>query len=371
MSRIEPNRSGEMEVFARVVERSGFSAAARTLRMTPSAVSKLVARLEGRLGARLVNRSTRKLQLTAEGLAFYERCTRILADIDEAERGVAQGAVPRGRVRINANVPFGLHHLLPLVPGFLAAHPDITLDIVLTDQVIDLLEERADIAIRVGPIRSSALLARKLGESGMRLVAAPDYLRRHGTPRSIAELDRHNRLGFSFARSVEAWPFLDEAGGVRTVPIIGNAQVGDGETLRRLMPTVLGTLAALAAVLAAMTFAIHDRYAAILFVGLLGVAAFATVAPLQMRVLEAAAGAGQNLASSLNIAAFNLGNALGAWLGGAVIDHGPGLGTVPSVAALVTLGGLALALCSAALDRRRQPADAAALRLCPQSSQTE
>ena len=140
---------------------------------------------------------------------------------------------------------------------------------------------------------------------------------------------------------------------------------------RRLMPTVLGTLAALAAVLAAMTFAIHDRYAAILFVGLLGVVAFATVAPLQMRVLEAAAGAGQNLASSLNIAAFNLGNALGAWLGGAVIDHGPGLGTVPSVAALVTLGGLALALCSAALDRRRQPVGAPALRLCPQSSETE
>ena len=240
MARIETNRSGEMEVFARVVERSGFSAAARAPRMTPSAVSKLVARLEGRLGARLVNRSTRKLQLTPEGVAFYERCTRILADIDEAERGAAQGAVPRGRVRINANVPFGLHHLLPLVPGFLAAHPDITLDIVLTDQVIDLLEERADIAIRVGPIRSSALLARKLGESGMRLVAAPDYLQRHGTPRSIAELDRHNRLGFSFARSVEAWPFRDEAGGVRTVPIIGNAQVGDGETLRRLALAGLG-----------------------------------------------------------------------------------------------------------------------------------
>ena len=139
MSRLDTNRSGEMEVFARVVELSGFSAAARSLRMTPSAVSKLVARLEERLGTRLINRSTRKLQLTPEGLAFYGRCVSVLADIDEAEREAAAGTEPRGRVRVNSNVPFGLHHLLPLVPGFLERHPEVTLDIVLTDQVIDLL----------------------------------------------------------------------------------------------------------------------------------------------------------------------------------------------------------------------------------------
>src|SRR4030088_2809686 len=113
-----------MEVFARVFELGGFSAAARALRMTPSAVSKLVARLETRLGARLVNRSTRRLQLTPEGGGFYHRCARIIRALDEAEREAAAGTVPRGRVRVNANVPFGLHHLLPLVPGFLAQHPE-------------------------------------------------------------------------------------------------------------------------------------------------------------------------------------------------------------------------------------------------------
>src|SRR6478736_2674797 len=124
MARMDINRSGEMEVFVRVVDLGGFSAAARALRMTPSAVSKLVARLEARLGTRLVNRSTRKLQLTAEGLAYHERCQRILADIEEAEREAAAGAAPRGRVRVNASVPFGVHHLLPLVPGFLAQYPE-------------------------------------------------------------------------------------------------------------------------------------------------------------------------------------------------------------------------------------------------------
>lgn len=233
MPRPDTNRSGEMEVFARVVDLGGFSAAARALRLTPSAVSKLVARLEARLGTRLVNRSTRKLQLTPEGQAFYERCARILADIDEAEREAAAGTAPRGRVRVNANVPFGLHHLLPLVPDFLARHPEVVLDIVLTDQVIDLLEERADVAIRTGPLRASRLVARKLGESRMAVVATAGYLERRGIPRTLSDLERHNRIGFNFARTIEEWPFL-EAGAVRTMPASGNVQVGDGETARRL-----------------------------------------------------------------------------------------------------------------------------------------
>src|SRR5258706_4205547 len=145
MPRTSVNRSGEMEMFARVVERGAFSAAARSLRMTPSALSKLVSRLEKRLGVRLVNRSTRKLQLTAEGTAFYERCVTVLADIDDAERNAAVGATPRGRVRINANVPFGLNYLFPMLPALLAQYPEITLDIALTDQVVDLLEQRADL----------------------------------------------------------------------------------------------------------------------------------------------------------------------------------------------------------------------------------
>jgi DHA1 family inner membrane transport protein len=122
---------------------------------------------------------------------------------------------------------------------------------------------------------------------------------------------------------------------------------------RRLLPTLLGSLALLAVVLGAMTFAVHNQVAAVLFTGLLGAAAFATVAPLQLRVLQQAQGAGQSLASSFNIAAFNLGNAIGAWLGGAVIDHGPGLGAIPWTAALLTVGGLAIVLWSVRLETRR------------------
>ncbi len=144
MARLEVNRSGELEVFARVVESGGFSAAARRCGMTPSAVSKLITRLEQRLGTRLLNRSTRQLQLTPEGCTFYERGVRILADLEEAERCASENAAPRGRLRVSANVPFGHHFLLPLVPEFLAQHPEVTLDIVLTDEVVDILEQRTD-----------------------------------------------------------------------------------------------------------------------------------------------------------------------------------------------------------------------------------
>lgn len=235
MARLDVNRLGEMEVFVRAVELGGFSAAARAFRMTPSAVSKLVARLEGRLGVRLINRSTRKLQLTPEGAAFYDRGVRILGDMDAAEREAAAGSAPRGRLRVNANIPFGMHFLLPLIPNFLARHPDITLDLVLTDTVVDLLEERADVAIRTGPLRDSRLVARKLGESRMIVVASPDYLERHGEPRTPADLTAHNRLGFGFARHIDGWPFLDGTEGITVIPPLGNTLLSDGEAMRQLV----------------------------------------------------------------------------------------------------------------------------------------
>src|SRR5260221_761382 len=234
MGRALVNRAGEREMFVRVVGHGAFSAAAGSMRMTPSGLSKLIGGVERRLGVRLVNRSTRKLQLTTEGATFYERCVKVLADIDDAERSAATSAAPRGRVRINANVPAGLNYLFPLLPSFLGQHPEITLDIALTDQVIDLLEQRADLAIRVGPLRSSQLTLRKLGESPMRVVAAPDYLVRCGTPRDLDELERHNRIGYCFARVFDAWPFRTPAGASATLPVVGNAQVSDGESLRRL-----------------------------------------------------------------------------------------------------------------------------------------
>lgn len=239
------NRSGELEVFVRVVESGGFSAAARTCGMTPSAVSKLVARLEQRLGTRLVNRSTRQLQLTPEGCVFYERGVRILADLDEAERCASTDVTPRGRLRVNANVPFGHHFLLPLVPEFLMSHPDVTLDIVLTDEVIDILEQRTDVAVRAGPLKSSNLMARGLGSTRKAIVGAPGYLARHGTPTTPDELLLHNRLGANYARAQPGWP-LRHGGREIVVPVTGNAQASDGEALHRLALAGLG-LARLAA----------------------------------------------------------------------------------------------------------------------------
>lgn len=239
MSSREVNRSGEMEVFVRVVECGGFSAAARSLRMTPSAVSKLCARLEQRLGARLVNRSTRRFQLTPEGTLFYERSVRILADLGEAERGAQAAETPSGRLRVNANIPFGVHCLLRLLPGFLERYPDITVDVTLMDATIDLIAERTDVAIRTGPLKSSSLLARKLGETRRVIVGAPSYLARHGTPKSPAELERHNRLGLGFVRAVDVWPLV--RGGRRLeLPVAGNVQVSDGEALRQLTLNGMG-----------------------------------------------------------------------------------------------------------------------------------
>ncbi|MGG6892998.1 MULTISPECIES: LysR family transcriptional regulator [Rhizobium] len=233
MSRQDINRSGEMEVFVRAVELGGFTAAATACRMTPSAVSKLVTRLEKRLGARLINRSTRRLQLTPEGCGFYERSVAILADMAEAERHASAGEQVAGHIRINTSGSFGNHVFAPLIPSFMALYPDVSLELVHTDRVVDLLEERADVAIRTGPLKSSSLTARKLGTTRKMIVASPDYLRRHGVPSSPAELETHCRIGFSYSRAVEGWP-LRLGSQTMTLPAARGIQVGDGEAMRHL-----------------------------------------------------------------------------------------------------------------------------------------
>jgi DNA-binding transcriptional LysR family regulator len=254
MARLDVNRSGEMEVFVRVVELGGFSAAARALRMTPSAISKLVGRMETRLGVRLVNRSTRKLQFTPEGLLFYDRSVRLLADMDEVERSIAKTEVPSGKIRVSANVPVGRQLLLPIVPAFLEAYPKLSLELSLTDQVIDLLEQRTDVALRSGPLKSSQLVARKLGGARMMIVGSPGYFARYGIPKTPGELAQHNRLGFSYTRMTKGWPLIDD-GVKKSVPLSGNVQVGDGDTLRMLAVSGVG-LARLA------SFMIKDDIAA-------------------------------------------------------------------------------------------------------------
>ncbi|UZE48531.1 LysR family transcriptional regulator [Rhodopseudomonas sp. P2A-2r] len=240
MARLDVNRSGEMEVFARVVELGGFSAAARAFRMSPSAVSKLISRLEARLGVRLINRSTRKLQLTPEGSAFYKHATRILDEMATAEREAAVGATPSGLLRVNTSVPFGLHRLLPLLPDFARRYPDIKVEVTLTDTVVDLLEQRADVAIRVGAMRESRLLARKLGDSRMVVVASPAYLAERGVPNTPDDLAGHNLLDFGFSKWKNGWPFRERDGRTITVIPSGNALVSDGEAMQHLALAGMG-----------------------------------------------------------------------------------------------------------------------------------
>lgn len=229
----EINRTAEMLIFVRVVEAGGFAAAARISRLTPSAASKAVSRLEDRLGTRLINRTTRSLGLTPEGAAFYERCVRILAEIDDAERLASGGERPAGIVRLSTSATYATHVFIPVLPEFLRANPEISVDLSLTDTVIDLLGEHVDIAVRAGPLENSRLTARKLGSTRMVVVGSPSYLARAGTPETVSDLDRHTTLGLCTARSVEHWPFVVDGQQVR-VPTLGPTRTNDGEGLRQM-----------------------------------------------------------------------------------------------------------------------------------------
>lgn len=237
------NRAGEMEVFVLAAETGSFSAAGRRLNLSPSAVSKLVSRIEDRLGTRLLVRSTRALRLTPEGEVYLQRAQVILAEIEEAERLVANGAeaVPRGRLRVNAGVGIGVRLIVPLVPAFLELYPQVELDLSLTDSVVDLIEERADIAIRTGHLRDSTLKARKIFQSRRVIVASPDYLARHGMPQVPADIERHNCLRFNFRRAQDDWPFRDpETGATDMRPVFGNFQGNNGSTVRQVCLDGLG-----------------------------------------------------------------------------------------------------------------------------------
>jgi len=237
------NRIGEMDVFVQVAELQSFSAAGRKLKLSPSAVSKLVTRLEDRLGTRLLVRTTRALQLTPEGEIYLERSRRILADIEETERAVAAGGttVARGRLRVSTSVAFGVRYIVPLVPDFLKLYPEVDLDLALSDGIIDIVGERADIAIRSGALRDSSLKARKLLESRRVIVASPAYLKREGMPENPDDLDRHNCLTFNFRPTAEGWPFRDPASGSHFVRIVyGNLLANNGPKVRELCIAGLG-----------------------------------------------------------------------------------------------------------------------------------
>lgn len=233
MLRDKADRAGDMAVFVAVAEAGSLSGAARRLGLTPSAVSRVVARIEARLGVQLLVRTTRTLRLTAEGETYGRAARRILADLDETETALSDRGCPRGRVRISAATAHGRLVIVPLLGAFVARHPGIVVEIDLSDEIADVLGGRADIGIRFGPLADSPLTARRLGETGRTVVAAPAYLARAGTPRRPADLADHNCLDFTFRRSEPGWPFR-EAGRDVILPVRGTIAANNGETLVQL-----------------------------------------------------------------------------------------------------------------------------------------
>lgn len=227
------DRIGEMDMLAQVVATGSFSAAARALRLTPSGVSRAIGRLEKRLGVRLLIRTTRTITLTPEGQSYHRAALRILRDLDETETQVADQATPRGRLRVSVAFSFGRLRIVPLLKEFLAAYPDILIEVSLEDTLVDLAQGQADVAIRVGMLPNSNLISRRLGDSGRSVVASPAYLQTHGTPKHPRELLTHNCLGLNVRRTATDWPFA-ENDETFVVPVHGNVETNNGDTLVQL-----------------------------------------------------------------------------------------------------------------------------------------
>jgi DNA-binding transcriptional LysR family regulator len=231
-----------MLAFVRTVQCKGFTRAARDLGVTPSAVSKLVTRLERRLGVRLLQRSTRRIALTAEGTLYFERVQRIVAEIEDAESDVMRfSQAPRGRVRIGMGNAFANFALVPALPEFMARYPELSLDLVITEYKLDLVDAGLDLAIRFGPLGELNLAARRIGEYERVVVAAPGYLERHGTPRTPEELTHHNCLTLAGVAGQTEWPFRGPRG-TRSIAVRGNLAIDNAETLYEAALAGLGIM---------------------------------------------------------------------------------------------------------------------------------
>jgi len=221
-----------MSVFRRVAEASSFSAVARESAMSQSSVSKHVASLEQRLGTKLLNRSTRQLNLTESGTEYYHYCVRILNEFAEAEASVGKGKItPTGTLRLSSTVPIGKVFVLPLMEDFLARYPDISIDYVMEDRHIDLVKEGIDLAIRVGPLEDSSLIARKIGSCERVVVGSPGYFLQHGFPRTPQDLLKHNCLQYAQLKSPREWHFTSKQHGDETVKIEGRFRASSNEAM--------------------------------------------------------------------------------------------------------------------------------------------
>ena len=235
-------RASDMVVFVRAAELGGFSAAARALGLTPSAVSKAISRLEDRLGVRLLNRTTRSLMTTPEGATYLERSRRILADIEEAELEITRfRRAPRGLLRLHVSVAFGLHQLPPVLPEFVRRYPEVQLDITVNDREPDLAEDGIDVAVRSGAVTDQNLIARPICLMERVICASPAYLKRQGVPRTPEDLARHNCLLVSSQPELNSWPF-NTGQGVRFVQVGGAITANNAETAVQLAILGLGVI---------------------------------------------------------------------------------------------------------------------------------
>jgi DNA-binding transcriptional LysR family regulator len=227
------DRLAAIEAFVRVAEAQSFSAAARRLRASKSAVSRNVGALEADLGVRLFHRTTRSLTLTEAGRGYFERAQRILADLDEAKEAVSQlQAAPRGRLRVSAPMSFGFLHLAPALPDFLARYPEVAIDLVMNDRFVDLIDEGFDVAVRIGAMEDSSLIARKLAPMRRVVCASPGYFAAQGAPRTPDDLKGHACLLNSNIASSREWRFTAPDGAAWPVEVQGRLSANNGDALR-------------------------------------------------------------------------------------------------------------------------------------------
>ena len=227
------DRLAALEAFAKVAETQSFSEAARRLRSSKSAVSRHVAALEADLGARLLHRTTRSLTLTEAGRSYYERASRILADLEEADASVSQlQAAPRGRLRVNAPMSFGFLHLAAALGDFLTRYPEIELDVALTDRFVDLVDEGVDVAVRIGNLSDSSLVARRLAVIRRVVCASPDYLKARGVPQTPDDLKTHDCLINTNMGAGREWRFAHQGGKPWPVEVNGRMSSNNGDMLR-------------------------------------------------------------------------------------------------------------------------------------------
>ena len=231
----------DIAVFVQVVDSGSFTAAAERLEISKSVVSKYVSRLEDRLGARLLNRTTRRLSLTEVGHVFYERSRKGLADIEDAELEVSRmQGTPRGTLRLNTPMSFGIMHIAPGLAEFMRQYPDVTVDMNLNDRIVDVIDEGYDVSIRIAELPDSSLVARRLAPCRHAIVAAPEYLEAHGTPRTPAELQDHNIITYRYQESAQEWHFHAADNKASAVPVAGSLTVDNSLAIRAALLAGVG-----------------------------------------------------------------------------------------------------------------------------------